>query len=143
MKPDGYAIVRRLQRVYWPRDILGMYTLERVLRAKPVPEFVREEDPRRCRDSFNLGRVHHFYRMLRRGQKITPIEVETYVSSHSFSYCSWGGPFVQDGHHRFAAAVLAHKRRIPVTFGGLVEQLRWLTGERALRDLPEGIDLQD
>lgn len=134
-------LVERLRRVYWPQEIFEMYRLERVLRTQPV-DFVPEDNAKRRSDLYDLGRVHYFYKKLRGGGSVDPICVETEVpfGSRLGSPTSWGPPVIDDGHHRFAAAVLARKRRIPASFGGVVEQLEWLTGVRPFRSLPVGVE---
>ncbi len=134
-------LVERLRRVYWPQEIFEMYRLERVLRAKPVEHFIPEDNVK-CRNAlYDLGRVHYFYRRLHGGGCVDPISLETEVPFGRLgSPVDWGSPIITDGHHRFAAAVLARKRRIPATFGGVVEQLEWLTGARPFRSLPVGVE---
>jgi hypothetical protein len=133
---EEWALVGRLAQAYWPEDILGLYTLSRVLRAPPISDYVdpiARPDPilaRRPADRWNAGRVHHFYRLLKRREELDPIEVISQVyQTRMGSPPAWGGPQVQDGHHRFAAAVLARKRWIQISFDGLESTKEWLAGE--------------
>jgi hypothetical protein len=128
-----YALVSRLRQAYWPLSVFGMYTLPRVLKARPRRDFI-PEDKRIAPgvgDAYHLGRVKYFYDLLRTGEAVDPIEVESecYATSWGGSAC-WGGPSVHDGHHRYAAAVLAKKRRIAMSFGGIVSTRDWLVGKR-------------
>jgi hypothetical protein len=125
------VLTRRLRDCYWPTGAQAT-TLDRVLAAEPVVVYVPE--PERAllegadADAFHLGRVHHFYQQLRRGRALDPILVESAVYL--------GGPIIVDGHHRFAAAVLARRRRVPIAFGGLLTTLAWLRGDTAYRNRP-------
>ncbi len=132
-----WALVGRLSQAYWPADILGMYTLSRVLRAPPVAEYVDPYDrpdpalsPRHA-GRWNAGRVHHFYNLLKAREELDPIDVTSQVwPTRMGTPPAWGGPEVTDGHHRFAAAVLARKRWIRVSFDGLVSTMEWLSGKK-------------
>lgn len=122
-------LTHRLRSLYWP-DWMTEWTHASVMAAAPQP--YRPGDQRD--DAYDLGRVRFFVDQLRAGEEIDPIIIET----------SWlPGPtpiplgmFIDDGHHRFAAAVLLRRRRIPASCGGLLELIKWLTGER--RSLPLG-----
>lgn len=126
--------VDRLRDAYWPMHVEG-WTLERVLAAEPIAEYQSEVDREYNDDLYDLGRIRFFYDRLRAdgSMAIDPIDVETEIA--------WGpspvymGPKITDGHHRFAAAILAEVQHIPANFGGLIDQLEWLTGERP--DYPE------
>ncbi len=131
-----HALVQRLKKAYWPKEIFHIYTLDLVLKAPPMPDYLHEnlrpcpaQEPRKA-FRWNRGRVHHFYNQLKQGKEVDPISVETYVfPARSGGPPAWGPPEVVDGHHRFAAAVLAEVERIPMGFGGLVRQENWLTGK--------------
>jgi hypothetical protein len=134
---EEWALVGRLAQAYWPEDILGMYTLARVLRAPPISDYVDpigRPDPilsPRHADRWNAGRVHYFYRRLKARQELDPIEVISQVyPTRMGAPPAWGGPQVQDGHHRFAAAVLARKRWIQISFDGLESTKEWLDGTK-------------
>jgi len=111
-------LVRRLKQIYWPKWCTQL-TLDRVQRAEP-----RGYEPPTHRDvRYDAGRVHYLLRELRRRQSLDPVELETTWNGHSPV-----GTVMLDGHHRFVATVLAHKRRIPVDVGGLVLVRDWLVG---------------
>ena len=97
--------------------------------VKPI-EFV-DEASRESLVSYDARRVRYFIERLRAGLPIDPISVES--RAYQYRVCSpvgWGPPYVDDGHHRFVAAVLTKTERIPATFGGLVTTINWLTGKR-------------
>jgi hypothetical protein len=126
-----FAIVQRLKRCYWPREIFDVYTRKTVCAVAPQPRF-RDELWRGRRDpddqTYDLGRVHFFMQQLGDGVQLDPIVVETTVYPTRGGSPAWGPPHLEDGHHRFAAAVLARCRRIPMTFGGLLTTRDWLVG---------------
>jgi hypothetical protein len=55
----------------------------------------------------------------------TPIEVEAGIPGYSNYSVS-----LLDGHHRLCAAVLRGDQTIPAVFGGWVDFIRYVTGER-------------
>lgn len=126
-----HALVGRLKRCYWPAEIFDVYTREAVLSATPEPRF-RDETWRGRRDpddlSYDFGRVRFFMQQIRRGVRLDPIVVETTVYPMHSGPSVWGPPHIEDGHHRFAAAVLARSRRIAMAFGGLLSTRDWLVG---------------
>jgi hypothetical protein len=126
-----HALVRRLRRCYWPEDVFGVYTRAAVLATPPEARF-RNELWRGHRDpndqTYDFGRVHFFMRLLKQGRQLDPIVVETTVYPTRGGPPAWGPPHIEDGHHRFAAAVLAKCRRIPMAFGGLLSSRDWLVG---------------
>lgn len=132
-----FALVRRLQGCYWPEDVFGVYTRDAVLRAVPEARF-RDEAWRGKQDpddlTYDLGRVHFFVRQLQRGARVRPIVVATQVYPTRGGSPCWGPPFIDDGHHRFAAAVLARIGKISMEFTGLLSTRDWLVGSR--RRLP-------
>jgi hypothetical protein len=140
------VLVDRLRAVYWPSFLHG-WTLDRVLSVEPVASFV----PNRERwalallagseDPYDLGRVRYFYEVLKTGGSVDPISVDTHVYPTRGGPPTWGNPFVDDGRHRFVAAVLAECRTIPASCGGLVEQVNWLTGKT--KKPPPSIDLDE
>jgi len=128
------ALVQRLRRCYWPNGIFEIYARKAVLAAPPRPDF-RSEAWRGRRDfddvTYDLGRVHYFVQELKRGVPLDPIIVETTVfPTRAAGPPAWGPPHIEDGHHRFAAAVLTRQRTIPMKFGGLLTTRDWLTGAR-------------
>ncbi len=123
-KPDT-ILVARLKKLYWPKDVLGMYNLRAVLASIPVSRFVNEESKTRDTDEYNLGRVHHFYNKFKEGKPVDPIAID-------FSYSGFVATelVLWDGHHRFAAAVLAEQERIEAFCAGPVLEIEYLTGKR-------------
>lgn len=121
------VLVARLKECYWPRWV-HEWTIERVRAAgtRPIHCGYREERD----EQWDIGRVHHFVQVLERGDAIDPVSIESHVYGNGMAPPSWGPPFVYDGHHRFAAAVLTKQETIAASFGGLVTTLNWLVGRR-------------
>src|ERR1700755_207679 len=117
------VLVARLRRLYWPRWIAQL-TRPRVLRARPrayVSEYDRWTDR-----GYDAGRVHFFLKKLRAQGDLDPICIDmTWFGS------SPAGVIVYDGHHRFAAYVLARRRYIPASMGGLCDMRDYLVGKRS------------
>lgn len=89
---------------------------------------------------WNRGRVRYFYDMIICGEEIDPISIDSQCRQYRAGCpITWGGPFIDDGHHRFAAAILARKRKIRASLGGLVTTHRWLRGEVPLNRIPPEI----
>jgi hypothetical protein len=93
-----------------------------VLKAKPLA-YRRESD--RMNDPYDAGRIHFLLLELRYGAELEPIEIDMQWRGLEVT-----GLVVTDGHHRLAAHILARKRRIPASVGGLVPMIEWLTGAR-------------
>ena len=74
---------------------------------------------------WHIGRVRYFIDQLEAGKQLDPIDVDN-ACDRGFIY----QPILVDGHHRFCAAILVGKRRIPVHYSGRMDTLRWLTGAR-------------
>ena len=123
----SFVLVRRLQCAYWPTWCRQVAEDRRLPRARPR-DYV--ETPR---DRwYDLGRVNHFVREFRTGRPVAPILIDT--QWHGTSPL---GPVIDDGHHRFIAAVIARKRRIAADVGGLVLHRDWLIGKLPLRAFRE------
>lgn len=120
MSDVDHVLTGRLKQSYWP-EWLQRLTFSRVLSYKPR-EFCAELD-RELDQNYDAGRVHFMLRQLKAGDPLDPIEIE--ATWHGFSP---NGITVLDGHHRLAASVLARKRRIPASVGGLVKARDWLVG---------------
>ncbi|TXH08150.1 MAG: hypothetical protein E6R04_11310 [Spirochaetes bacterium] len=123
-KPDT-ILVARLKKLYWPKDVFGMYKLPAVLAAVPVSRFANEGSKKRTQDEYNLGRVRYFYDKFKQGKKVDPIAID-------FSYIGFVpiNLVLHDGHHRFAAAVLAEQERIKAFCAGPVTEIEYLTGKQ-------------
>lgn len=119
-------LVQRFKKLYWPKDILGHYTLKRVLAARPRPEYMwlgRD-------DAYDFGRVHYMYDTLKSGGTLDPVEIK------------WGWKGLKpaevdlvDGHHRFVACVFAEQEKMSALVSGPEEGIQWLSG--TLVDKPE------
>lgn len=106
-------LVQRLKRYYWPNNVLGLYTLQAVLGSEPISEFVDEY----TRGSgYHLGRVRHFYQLLVENQEmeLDPIDIKPA-----------GWLWLHDGHHRYAAYVLAKRLWIPAKVEGSIPKYLW------------------
>lgn len=133
-------LTSRLRAAYWP-PWCRLIRLDTVRRARPIAEYVDEHDPRRrnrfsnkdgqiCSiNRYDVGRIRYFMDELEAGRPIDAIRIDT-----EWSYAHWPyrplGAYVDDGHHRFMAAVFLRRRRIPAKVDGLVDLKEWLTGER-------------
>lgn len=125
--PDA-VLVHRLQCAYWPTWCRQIAEDRRLPRARPLPDHV---DLPRDR-WYDLGRVSYFLRELRAGRALDPILVETdWHNDRAYL------PVIDDGHHRFIAAVIARRRRIFASVGGLVRQRDWLVGRLPMRAFRE------
>lgn len=137
-KPPDRILVSRLKMAYssrlvreWlddPKDVLSSKTQERHVTASWVKKSL----------AWNRGRVRFFYDKLICGEDIDPIEIDNRCSMAG-NFVSWGGPYIEDGHHRFAATILARKRYIKAHMSGLLTTHRWLRGEVPLRPIPREI----
>lgn len=121
MTKVDHVLTGRLKQSYWPAW-LQLLTLARVLGTEPR-EFCHE-DLRASDSGYDAGRIHFLLRQIKAREPLDPIEIDTSWYNHSPV-----GIIVIDGHHRLVAAVLARKRRIPASVGGLVKARDWLVGE--------------
>lgn len=124
-----YVLVSRLCEVYWPVWMRNYYARHDPRRPGPVSDFV-PDDKRTRRRGYDVQRVRFFLNAIRQRRKLEPIQVESSCAQYRIGTPpAWGPPQVVDGHHRFVAAVLSKKRRIAVSFGGVVDDLKWLRGD--------------
>lgn len=127
------VLVGRLRQAYWTpfvRKLARKASLSYAVRSDFLDEEARAALTPKEKDRYDGGRVRFFYEKLRRGEALNPVEIDMHADFYSLTALpSWSGPFLVDGHHRFAAHILARKRRIPATFGGLVSVLEWLRGD--------------
>lgn len=77
---------------------MGGLTTQAVMSAQAQHLFLAEE---RRNDGYTLGRVKHFVEMLKSGRKPDPIDI-TWIKLRNRRTVA-----VNDGHHRYAAHVLA------------------------------------
>lgn len=73
---------------------------------------------------YHTRRIRWFWQRFRYGHDVDPISVHGDID---------GVPWLHDGHHRFAGALLAGAERIPASFGGRLDLLRYLQGRRKTR----------
>ena len=123
--PVSQVMVSRFKRAYWPKEILGCYDdRTRVLAAKRVQDF-REMN----RDeAYDFGRVRFMVDELKAGKTLDPVQIDFLWSG--------GRPYradLLDGHHRFAAHVLARKRFMPAVLGGRLDDIWWLEGKTKVK----------
>ena len=131
MSAHSKVIVERLWNLYsWPERNLPMraMTIAKLLTYRSQPVYVSDlartrKQPTRAWD---YGRIRHFYERLLAGETLDAIQVD--------NECNWGHiypvPVLLDGHHRLAASHLASAPRILVSYGGRLDLLRYLTGDR-------------
>ena len=106
-------------------------TVGQLLRCLPEPGYVEEEKRPSGDDAWHARRVRYFYDELRAGRSLTPILVDCECRNSRI----YPEPVLVDGHHRFAAYVFAKRRVVPAYYGGRVDVLEYLTGQR--RALPK------
>jgi hypothetical protein len=122
------VIATRLWKLYnlvWTGNLYEKARANTLQKYPAVHEFVPEDKRTNLPDAWDLGRVRHFYELLRAGKSIDPIDVDN-ECHNGFIYPV---PIVLDGHHRLVAAALA-RARIPVHYGGRIDLLDYLTGKR-------------
>ena len=125
-----HVLVSRLKRVYWPEWCDDVARDRRMPRMRPQTEHVSFPRSR----WYDIKRVRHFIDCINSGRGLDPISIDTYVHQYRVgSPIIWGLPIVEDGHHRFIAAVVAGKRRIAASVSGLVRHRDWLIGTLPLR----------
>ena len=135
-----WILISRLRYAYWPRIVAAWLDDPGDIRSgKAQEKHVRNAWISRSL-AWNRGRVRYFYDLIICGEEIDPISIDSQSRQYRAGFpISWGGPFIDDGHHRFAAAILARKRKIRATLSGLVTTHRWLRGEVPLKQLPPEI----
>lgn len=125
------VLVERLWALYaWPEQNLPMrgMTIGKLLTYPAQPIYVSDEARTRKQPTraWDYGRIRHFYERLLDGATLDAIEVD--------NECDFGRiypvPVLIDGHHRLAASHLAGTTIIPVSYGGRIDLLRYLTGAR-------------
>lgn len=121
-------LVDRLWHTYaWPERGLPMRTMTpEKLRRYPVQSAYVSDDARTLhapKRAWDYGRIRYFYETLRSGGTVDPIEIDSDRVGPPV-------PVLYDGHHRLAAAWLACCATIPAYYGGRVDLLRYLTGQR-------------
>lgn len=124
-----FVLVNRLRKAYWP-SWCSKIRLRDVLRADPISEYVEEDDGQRD-DLYDHGRIRFFMDQLDAGRMIDPIRVDTdWLIRGTGLVPIPTGASIDDGHHRFMAAVLLRKTHVPARFCGPDELREWLVGER-------------
>lgn len=132
---NSLVLVDRLREVYWS-EVMEEFYDDIVYTAVPVSHYVDHDE----RDNpYHYGRVHHFIQQFQKRKLVDPISIDSQVLGSGNGWVSWGPPFVDDGHHRFAAAVLLNKRHILASCGGLVSSIDWLTGKVPRKKRPPEI----
>lgn len=124
------VLVSRLRKHADPFFILGWPgnppTLAEIKRQKPSRYRAVARRSFKARTRYDYGRIAYFVRQLEQGGEIEPIEIDCYCEGHHV----YPEAMILDGCHRFCAHILLRKRRIPILFGGRVDLLEWLRGER-------------
>lgn len=118
-------LVRRLLRHYNPWWNLGLpsYACRRI--ALSSPRVTQHRDYRHRTRLYHYGRIRHFMHLIESGAALTPIEIDNEWCGRCVL-----GPKVLDGNHRLIAAALVRAPTIASNYGGSVELLEWLKGER-------------
>ncbi len=115
------VVVARLGLAGWPSNEVRKMSLEMVLAATPIPDYVPELDRT---TSYDAGRVRWMYDQLMGGLELDPISID---------WKWWGmSPTeltIPDGNHRWVAYVLAGREHVSAFYSGPTECLRWLEGE--------------
>jgi hypothetical protein len=103
-------------------------TISKLLRYRAQPAYVSDvqRSRRRPTRAWDYGRIRYFYEGLLGGETLDAINVD--------NRCDFGQiypePILLDGHHRLAACHLAGTQNILASYGGRIDLLRYLTGER-------------
>ena len=79
--------------------------------------------------SYHQARIRFFLGELKAGKALDPIIVDN-ACAGGFIYPE---PVLEDGHHRFAAAILFGAKKLAVHYGGRIDLLRYLQGRRKTR----------
>lgn len=124
-----HVLVRRLMKCYswWKTSFYHKITRTKLLEYAPREDYLDEKDDRRWDNlEWNCGRVRHFYDLFSQGKKVTPITLD--------NHCSAGYIYPEvvlvDGHHRLAGAIFAGVKKIPSSYSGRTDLLRYLKGRR-------------
>jgi hypothetical protein len=132
-----WILVARLRQAYWPRIVAEWLEDPADIRSSKTQKKYVSTAWRSRSLSWNRGRVRYFYDLLICGEEIDPISIDNQCRQYRAGHpIQWGGPFIDDGHHRFAAAILARKRKIKASLSGLLSTHRWLRGEVPLKSMP-------
>jgi hypothetical protein len=119
-------LVDRLWSAYdWPEDFFSMEKIS----ATHLDQFVmqtRWSATKSRTDAWNYGRVRFFYDQLKRGIALDPITIDNVTHMGTI----YPYPILVDGHHRLAAAYLAHSKTIEALYQGRIDLLNFLTGKR-------------
>jgi hypothetical protein len=113
-------LVERLYLLYDPFVRLGIKQRDVMTTKLRVSEFRVERS-----DLYHAGRVAYMRDEILRHHELEPIQIDNY-----FNYGSVSGIAVTDGHHRFAAYIMAKCKMISAEYGGMEDILRWLKGEK-------------
>jgi len=76
--------------------------------------------------SYHHARIRFFLAQLRDGKPLDPIELDNQCHYN----CVDPFPVLLDGHHRFAALILAGVPKLAAHYGGRMDLLRYLQGRR-------------
>lgn len=130
MRPSTLRVDRLWELYAWPERILPMrgMTVAKILTYRAQPDYVSdaERTKKQPTRAWDYGRVRFFYERLLAGEELDPIEVDN-VCDHGRIYPE---PLLLDGHHRLAASHLANAKTLAANYGGRVDLLRYLTGDR-------------
>ena len=78
---------------------------------------------------YDVGRISYFMAWFQNSVPVDPISIDCYTNrGHVYA-----NPVILDGWHRLAAAHLTNTARIRATFGGRLDLLRYLQGQRKTR----------
>lgn len=95
---------------------------------EPMDEYVRDQDRYKQTSAWHYGRIEHFVRTLRAGNRLDAIEVDMQWCG---SACT--GLVVVDGHHRLIAADITGTERIKASVSGIVTIIDWLRGRNNIK----------
>lgn len=128
-------IVDRLLELYDPFDVLlgdqGYDVFDRFESIVIPVTCCLDGMPEDATHVQHVGRICYFRNRFLAGTKVDPVEIDNDFDR----YGSFMGVTVTDGHHRFCGAVVAEIDKLEATYGGLIDWLEWLTGDRDHRPL--------
>lgn len=123
---DRYVLVKRVAKLYPPREILAAFEIPGIRKWMPlIKPLSTHRSPRSRGPQYHKRRIRYFVDRLRKGYELPQIEI-TSEGHAGDTYL-----LLQDGHHRFLAYHYLKRERMPISYDGSNDaMLKYLTGER-------------
>lgn len=119
-------LVTRLENLWDPFRVLDLepQDVADLSNVEPITEYAKEVHARS--KDYHRGRIRHFLDRLKLGEELNPIEVDNECNGgHIYAI-----PVLEDGNHRLCAYILAGREVISAYYGGRMDLLEYLEGER-------------